>query len=238
MQPLIEQVQSSHEVAARCCRLCWLGRTRYEPVWQLQKRLLEERKLGRGQDVLLLTEHEPVYTLGRRGTSRNHLLESEAEIRRQGFDLFEVERGGDITFHGPGQLVGYPILDLRPFRPDVHYYLRQLEGVLIDTLADFGIEASAEPGMTGVWTPLGKIAALGVHIARWITMHGFALNVSTDLSNFRRIVPCGIAGRSVTSMSCLLGRPVTIQEARSRVQHHFLRRFHYEAFEGEHATAH
>jgi lipoyl(octanoyl) transferase len=170
------------------------GLVPYAEALDWQRRLAQDRIDGRlPHDVLLLLEHPPVVTLGR-ASHREHLLETE------GVEVVEVERGGDVTFHGPGQLVGYPILDLRQHRQDLHWYLRTLEQALIDGLADLGIPAERNSGYTGVWTRGRKIASIGVHVKQWVTWHGFALNVTTDLSAFDRIVPCGIPGVEMTSV--------------------------------------
>ena len=181
---------------SRVVDVVWLGRVPYGDALELQRRLALDRIAGRlSHDRLLLLEHPPVVTLGR--TSRAaHVL------RPEGVDQFEVERGGDVTYHGPGQLVGYPILDLTGYRQDLHWYLRTLEQTLIEALASLGISAERHPGFTGVWTAGGtrKIASIGVHVKQWVTWHGFALNVTTDLDAFDRIVPCGIAGVEMTSV--------------------------------------
>jgi len=169
---------------------------------------------------LLLTEHYPVYTIGKGGTEA-HLLVPSAELNRQGVEVFNTDRGGDITYHGPGQLVGYPILDLSRHYRDVHRYLRDLEEVLLRALADFGIAAGRNPGLTGVWVRQEKIAAIGVKVSRWITMHGFALNVHTDLGYFGKIIPCGIVNKGVTSMARVLGHPIDLPTVAERVVHHF-----------------
>jgi lipoyl(octanoyl) transferase len=191
-----------------------LGVVPYADGLELQARLVEERKAGRIPDQLLLLEHPPVITLGARvRQDRTHLLATPEALERAGIGLFEAGRGGDVTYHGPGQLVGYPILDLRPDRCDVHRYVRDLESVLIATAAHFGVVADRVPGLTGAWVDRSKLAAIGVRVSRWITSHGFAFNVATDLSHFDLIVPCGIRDRGVTSLSQLLGRAVTIAEA-------------------------
>jgi len=171
-----------------------LGRVPYLEGLELQRRLARERIDGRlDRDLLLLLEHPPVVTLGR-GAHAEHVL------RPEGIDVVEVERGGDVTYHGPGQLVGYPVFDLRGHRQDLHWYLRTLEQALIEGLALLGIPAGRNPGYTGVWTGGRKIASIGVHVKQWVTWHGFALNVSTDLGAFDRIVPCGIPGVEMTSV--------------------------------------
>ena len=211
-----------------------LGRLEYQPAWELQTRLHREvvdRKLAArrageaaptpGVHHLLFVEHPPVYTLGKSG-SPDHLLLSEAELEEQGFSFLRINRGGDITYHGPGQLVAYPIFDLDDFFHDVHRYVRSLEEVVIRTLHDFGLASERDPGFTGVWLagdparrqPRRKICAIGVHLSRWTTMHGLALNVRPNLTHFGNIVPCGIddPDRSVTSLSVELRRPVELEE--------------------------
>ena len=190
-----------------------LGCVDYAEALELQKALVEDRRAGRMGDTLLLLEHPPVLTLGvkTRGTSTN-IVASKEQLASAGVAVFETSRGGDVTYHGPGQLIGYPILDLRPDRCDVHKYVRDLEAALIVALRLFGIEGVRVPGLTGVWVgPSGreeKIAAIGVRISRWITSHGFALNVSTHLDHFGLIVPCGIRDRGVTSIARELGHDV------------------------------
>jgi lipoate-protein ligase B len=175
------------------------GRVPYRAALEWQRALAQERLAGRCHDLLLLLEHDPVVTLGR-------IAESGHLLRPDGIDVVEVERGGDVTYHGPGQLVGYPILDLTQFRQDLHWYLRTLEEALIHGLAGLGIAAGRESGRTGVWTSGRKIASIGVHVKRWVTWHGFALNVTTDLAAFDRIVPCGIPGVVMTSVEREAGR--------------------------------
>ena len=185
---------------SRVLDVVWLGRVPYGEALELQRRLALDRIAGRlRQDRLLLVEHPPVVTMGRTSQAA-HVLRSD------GLDVFEVERGGDVTYHGPGQLVGYPILNLAGFRRDLHWYLRTLEQALIDALATLGIPAHRHAGFTGVWTGGRKIASIGVHVKQWVTWHGFALNVSTDLQAFDRIVPCGIAGVEMTSVEREGGR--------------------------------
>jgi lipoyl(octanoyl) transferase len=195
-----------------------LGTIGYQAGLDLQAQLIEDRKAGRIPDQLLLLEHTPVITLGvRTRGDRSNVLASPDALAEYGVDLFETGRGGDVTYHGPGQLVGYPILDLKPDRCDVHRYVRDLEEVLIRAVADFGIASTRIPGLTGIWVGDQKLAAIGVRISRWVTSHGFALNVSTDLSRFGLIVPCGIADKGVTSMARLLDRSVDMDEVASRL---------------------
>jgi len=177
-----------------------IGRKSYKAVWDLQKEMQQQRINGNIEDTLILVEHDPVYTLGK-NANEDHLLQN----RDESVDVFNIERGGDITFHGPGQLVGYPILDLSNYKKSVSWYMRTLEQVLIDTLIEFKITAQRNDGLTGVWVGDEKIAALGVRISRWVTMHGFALNVNPDLSFYDGIIPCGIFDYGVTSMEQLLG---------------------------------
>jgi len=191
---------------SRTLELVDLGRRPYLDVLDLQRELCRRRMSGELEhDLLLLVEHEPVITLGR-GLRPTSLPIPAAALERRGVPVVEVERGGDVTYHGPGQLVGYPILDLRRHREDLHWYLRQLEETLILALDELGVPAERNPGLTGVWTRGRKIASLGIHVKQWITFHGFALNVSTDLSYFDLIVPCGIQGVVMTSVAQELGR--------------------------------
>ena len=172
-----------------------MGTTSYQEVWELQKDLQKQRISGDIEDTIILTEHKAVYTLGK-NASKNHLLQN----RDMTVDVFHVERGGDITFHGPGQLVGYPIINLKDYRPSITWYLRTLEQVIIDTLNNFSIYAFRRRGLTGVWVNDEKIAAMGVRISRWVTMHGFSLNVAPDLKFYEGIIPCGVFEYGVTSM--------------------------------------
>ena len=206
---------------------CWLvdlGLLPYLAAWELQQRLVEARKAGAIPDVLLLCEHPHVITLGRNG-KREHLRASDRLLAQMGVEFHASERGGDITYHGPGQIVGYPILDLAAHRRDVRWYVAQLEEVMIRASADFGVTARRVEERHGVWVdaPAGeeKLGALGVHLSRWVASHGFAYNVSTDLRYFDLIVPCGIAGARATSLERIVGRPVDAAAARARVAAHF-----------------
>jgi lipoyl(octanoyl) transferase len=182
-------------VSAKLLDVIVAGRTEYRAALEWQRALAHDRIAGRlAHDILLLLEHDPVVTLGRT-THPEHVLSPE------GVDVVEVERGGDVTFHGPGQLVGYPILDLNGYRTDLHWYLRTLEQALIEALGRLHIPAERSPGLTGVWTRGRKIASIGIHVKQWVTWHGFALNVTTDLAAFERIVPCGIPGVVMTSVA-------------------------------------
>ncbi|HEX2898420.1 MAG TPA: lipoyl(octanoyl) transferase LipB [Bacteroidia bacterium] len=213
------------------------GLTRYQEAWDRQDQLLGEgvviktnnRKFPDEpqqipQNHLIFCEHPHVYTLGKSGSVDNLLL-SEAQLTEKGIDFFKINRGGDITYHGPGQIVGYPIFDLEQFKPDIHDYLRKMEEACIRTLADYGIISGRIDGLTGVWLDIEgpdprKIMAIGVRCSRWITMHGFAFNVNTDLSLFDNIIPCGIDDKGVTSISKELGRPMDMEEVKGRMKAH------------------
>jgi lipoyl(octanoyl) transferase len=188
----------------------------------LQRELVEARRAERIPDVLLLLEHPPVVTLGVKGDGGRANIRAEASILAEhGIGVHESGRGGDVTYHGPGQIVGYPIVDLRPDRCDVHRYVRDLEEVMIRVCADYGVAAGRVQGLTGAWIGQGKVGAIGVRISRWITSHGFAFNVNTDLAHFGLIVPCGIRDREVTSLAREMRRPVDMAEAQGRVVRHF-----------------
>ena len=190
-----------------------LGVVGYDEATVLQRELVALRQEGRIADRLLLLEHPPVITLGVAAReSRENILAAPAELRRRRVEVRAARRGGDVTYHGPGQLVGYAVLRLAPDRRDVHRYVRDLEEVLIRTAARFGVVAGREPGLTGVWVGRDKLAAIGVRFSRWVTSHGFALNVATDLADFRLIRPCGIDGRGVTSLAALTGRAPSVDE--------------------------
>jgi lipoyl(octanoyl) transferase len=213
------------------CAWTDLGLTGYAAALERQRAGVELRKRGEIPDQLLLVEHPHVITMGRNAKPEN-LLAGQEHLSRAGVAFFSTDRGGDVTYHGPGQLVGYPILDLRHWKRDVAAYLRALEQALIGALAEFGIAASRADGMTGVWVETrsapAKIAALGVHLSRWVTSHGFALNISTDLRYFQYIVPCGLAGKPVTSMERLLGRDPGRERVVAAVVEHFGRTFQRE----------
>jgi lipoyl(octanoyl) transferase len=193
----------------RILEVQWLGTVPYAEGVDLQKRLVEQRQLDAIPDQLLLLEHPPVITLGvKTRDDRTHIVATPQTLEDEGVEVVESGRGGDVTYHGPGQLVGYPILDLRPDRCDVHRYVRDLEETLIQAVGRFDVVAERMPGLTGVWVGEKKLAAIGVRIARWITSHGFALNVTTKLEHFDLIVPCGIADKGVTSLEHLTGRHI------------------------------
>jgi lipoyl(octanoyl) transferase len=204
-----------------------LGRVPYADALDLQRSLVDERKADRIPDTLLLLEHPHVLTLGvKTAGARANILAAPERLSELGVEVFEAGRGGDVTYHGPGQIVGYPILGLRPDRQDVHRYVRDLEDVMIRVAADFGIGAMRIRGLTGIWVegaqgPEAKLGAIGIRISRWVTSHGFAFNVNTDLEFFRLIVPCGITDRGVTSLERLLGRTQDVAEVEARFVHHF-----------------
>lgn len=223
-----------------------LGRRAYKDVWDYQERLLKQNadiksnaRLSGAEtspvdlpttNYLLFVEHDPVYTLGKNGKDA-HVLINEEERLQKGISYYHINRGGDITFHGPQQLVGYPILDLEKFRSDLGWYLRSLEQVIIDVMAEYGLKGERSPGETGVWLDPDvpgkerKICAMGIKCSRWITMHGFAFNINPDLDYFNYIVPCGIVGKQVTSMQKELGRAVPMEEVMEKVKKHFARIF-------------
>src|SRR6201991_2762378 len=191
----------------RLCEVRWLGLTTYADGLRMQERAVEQLREAGGREQLLLLEHPHVFTLGR-GADASNILADEQKLQSHSIEVYETGRGGDVTYHGLGQLVGYPIINLKPDRCDVHRYVRDLEEVLIRTIGDYGIRAARIAGLTGVWVGDEKVAAIGVRIARWITSHGFALNVNTDLRYFNLIIPCGISDRGVTSVARLLSRPI------------------------------
>ena len=208
-----------------------LGVVAYAEALELQEQLVELRKAGEIPDQLLLLQHPPVITFGvRTRNDRSHVLATPAVLEEEGVEIFETGRGGDVTYHGPGQLVGYPILDLRPDRCDVHRYVRDLEAVLIRTAATLGVVAGRSQGLTGAWVGSEKLAAIGVRIARWVTSHGFAFNVTTNLSHFGLIVPCGITDKGVTSLERLLGRAVPMAEVESAAIEAFAEVFERQPF--------
>jgi lipoyl(octanoyl) transferase len=212
----------------RRCEVRHCGRVRYAEAFAMQRDLVNRRKRGEIPDQLLFVEHPHVITLGRNGRMEN-LLASEEVIVRAGIQFCETDRGGDITYHGPGQIVGYPIFDLRDWKRDVAEYLRAMEQAIIDALSEFGIESRREPGATGVWTAAGKICAIGVHISRWVTSHGFALNHATDLSYFQYIVPCGLT-KPVTSMRAL-NRMTSRPDVEAALTREFSKQFDFEMIE-------
>ena len=207
-------------IAMRKIDILDLGARPYKEVWDLQKELVEKRRNGQINDTLILVEHEPVYTLGK-SADENHILQhTPREVK-----TYRIERGGDVTFHGPGQLVGYPILDLHNYKKSISGYMRSLEQLIIDTLVEYEITAERKDGLTGVWVGDEKIAALGVRVTRWITMHGFALNVTPDLTYYSGIIPCGIFEYGVTSMFKLLTDEVAVDSVKQVLIEKFMNQF-------------
>ena len=197
-----------------------LGISEFKDTWNLQKELQEKRILGEIEDQLILVEHPAVYTLGK-NASKEHILK-----RKEGVSIIQTDRGGNITFHGPGQLVGYPILDLNFYKRSITWYMRELEQLMIDVLKEYGIEGSTKKGLTGTWVKDHKIAALGVRISRWVTMHGFSLNINPDLSYYQDIIPCGIQEYGVTSMAMIMGEEVpSMDEVKIKMVDYFKNRF-------------
>jgi lipoyl(octanoyl) transferase len=197
-----------------------LGLTDYNSTWQLQKQVNTYKQQNSCSDIIITTQHNHVYTLGKSG-NRNHLLADSSEMKKQGITYFEIDRGGDLTYHGPGQLVCYPIFDLNNYYRDAHRYLRDLEEVIVRTLKHYGIVSYKDEEFTGVWVGEEKICAIGIKVSRWVTMHGLAFNINNDLSFFNRIIPCGIFHKGVTSMKKILGRETDIEEVQSIVLQNF-----------------
>jgi lipoyl(octanoyl) transferase len=199
-----------------------LGLIGYQEALALQRELVEERRADRIPDLLLLLQHPPVITLGvRTEIARTNVVATSERLAELGIEVHETGRGGDVTYHGPGQIVGYPILDLRPDRCDVHKYVRDLEEVMIRACTDYGISAGRIAGLTGTWVGAEKIGAIGIRISRWITSHGFAFNVRTDLDHFKLIVPCGLSDRGVTSLERVTGRTIAVDEVEDALVHRF-----------------
>jgi len=207
-----------------------LGLIGYKEAWDLQYEIFNLRVKNEINDILLLLEHPHTYTLGKTA-DRNNLVSNNAELNEKKISVFDIDRGGDITYHGPGQIVGYPIIDLNNWQKDTHKYLRALEEVIIKTMNHFDIEGSRKKGLTGVWINDKKIAAIGIKVSRWVTMHGFALNVNTDLSLFNGIIPCGIKDKAVTSMESELGKNFDIAEVKSILTDEFKKIFNYDSID-------
>ena len=213
-------ITQPENIAMRKIDILDLGVRSYKKVWDLQKELVKKRQNGQINDTLILVEHEPVYTLGK-NADENHILQHTP----RNVKTYQIERGGDVTFHGPGQLVGYPILDLHNYKKSISWYMNSLEQLIIDTLAEFSVTAERKEGLTGVWVGDEKIAALGVRVTRWITMHGFALNVKPDLAYYSGIIPCGIFEYGVTSMARILTDDVTVDSVKQVLIEKFLNQF-------------
>ncbi len=204
-----------------------LGRIKYKQAWDLQKNFVKLRYQLEISDTLIVCEHDPVLTMGR-GTDKNNLLVSKDILRKKSVDLFEIERGGDITFHGPGQIIMYPIIDLRNREKDTHKYLRDLESIVISALGELNLKASIKKGLTGIWVDDFKVGAIGVAVSKWITYHGLALNINTDLDYFKLINPCGITEYPVGSLSTLLKKPVSMADMSDLLTNHFINYFGYD----------
>lgn len=218
-----QDARNTSSVEARVSASGWLlqlGRLAYREAWALQGRAVAKRVAGEIPDLLILVEHPHVYTLGRGGHAENVLRDASAPPD-QSAEVLWVDRGGDVTYHGPGQIVGYPIIHLDRLGKDTHQHLRRLEEVILRTLADFGLEGRRDPAYTGVWVGDEKVAAIGVRVSRWVTSHGFALNVDPNLDYFGQIIPCGIRDKGVTSLARLLGRPITNREVEPFLARHF-----------------
>ena len=213
-------ITQPENIAMRKIDILDLGVKSYKKVWNLQKELVKKRQNGQINDTLILVEHEPVYTLGKNG-DENHILQHTP----RNVKTYQIERGGDVTFHGPGQLVGYPILDLHNYKKSINWYMRGLEQLIINTLAEFMVSAERKEGLTGVWVGDEKIAALGVRVTRWITMHGFSLNVTPDLTYYSGIIPCGIFEYGVTSMARILTDEVTVNSVKQVLIEKFINQF-------------
>jgi lipoate-protein ligase B len=211
----------------RKCTVLQPGRLAYGPAYQLQRQLIEIVRKDRARAFLILVEHAPVLTIGRRGTDRS-IRVPRATLKREGIEVFEVDRGGDVTYHGPGQIVGYPILALDGKRRDVHQYLRSLEALLIRTVARLGVRAERRKGFTGVWVGQRKLASIGVGFTSWICFHGFALNVDPNMRHFELIHPCGLPGVQMTSLAELTGRRVSLAEVNERLLPEFAAEFEFD----------
>jgi len=207
-----------------------LGKAGYKQIWDLQKKIHLHKQNSKTDDIIITVEHEPVYTLGKTG-SRDHILISDDEMREKEISYYEIDRGGDITYHGPGQLVVYPILDLNNYYKDTHRYLRELEETVILTLNELGIDSHREEEFTGVWVGEEKICAIGIKVSRWITMHGIAFNINTDLSYFDKIIPCGIFHKGVTSIEKILGEEFDLQIIQDKFLKNFMKVFKIESTE-------
>jgi len=213
-------ITQTDNIAMNIIDILDLGVSPFKTVWDLQKELVKKRQNGQINDTLILAEHEPVYTLGK-NADENHILQNPPRDVK----TYQIERGGDVTFHGPGQLVGYPILDLHNYNKSISCYMRSLEQLIIDTLAEFTVTAERKDGLTGVWVGDEKIAALGVRVTRWITMHGFSLNVTPDLTYYSSIIPCGIFEYGVTSMARILTDEVTVDSVKQVLIEKFMNVF-------------
>ncbi|HKJ81203.1 MAG TPA: lipoyl(octanoyl) transferase LipB [Ignavibacteriaceae bacterium] len=210
----------------RKLNFCDLNFIDYKEAWDLQKEVLTLRSDGKVNDVLFLLEHPHTYTLGKVADKRN-LISSKEYLEKNKISVYDIDRGGDITYHGPGQIVGYPIIDLKSWVMDTHKYLRALEEVIIETCAEYGVKGTRNPKYTGVWIEDRKIAAIGIKVSRWITMHGFAFNINTDLDLFNGIIPCGISDKEVTSLGKEINKDISISEVKEKLVNNFKSIFEY-----------
>jgi lipoyl(octanoyl) transferase len=216
-----------NQSTSKVLKYCDPGFIDYDKAWRLQKAIFDKRLKGEIDDVLLLLEHPNTYTLGKTA-KREHLVGSEEYLKENNFSIYDIDRGGDITYHGPGQIVGYPIIDLNNWKKDTHLYLRSLEETIMLTCKDYGLDTERNEKYTGVWIKDRKIAAIGIKVSRWITMHGFAFNINTDLSHFNGIIPCGIRDKDVTSLKREFNKPFEISEVKILLVKHFGEIFRYD----------
>ena len=214
---------------SRIFEYCDLGKIDYQEAWDLQKSIFDLRTKNEIEDILFLLEHPHTYTLGK-VADKNNLVYNKQELEEKEITVFDIDRGGDITYHGPGQIVGYPIIDLKNWKQDTHLYLRNLEEVLVRTCADYGLSTGRKEKYTGVWVEERKICAIGIKVSRWITMHGFAFNVNTDLNLFNGIIPCGINDKEVTSLKKELKREFDLEEVKDNIIKHFKDIFGYDEY--------
>ena len=214
----------------RVLKYCDLGLIDYQEAWDIQKHIFEKRYQDKIADVLFLLEHPHTYTLGK-VADKNHLIGSDEFLKKNKISIYDIDRGGDITYHGPGQIVGYPIINLNEWQKDTHKYLRSLEEVLIKVCEEYGLKAERNPKYTGVWVKDKKIAAIGIKVSRWITMHGFAFNVNTNLDLFQGIIPCGINDKDVTSLEKELGGRIDLLKIKSLIKNAFMKIFNYKSVE-------
>ncbi|MBI9070735.1 MAG: lipoyl(octanoyl) transferase LipB [Melioribacteraceae bacterium] len=222
-------MQMEKQYTSREFDYCDLGLIAYDKCWDLQKDIFSKRVKSEIKDTLFLLEHPHTYTLGKTA-NRANLIGTEEFLKQKGVSVFDIDRGGDITYHGPGQIVGYPIISLTDWKKDTHLYLRNLEEIIIMTCAEYGLETGRKEEFTGVWLGERKIAAIGIKISKWVTMHGFAFNINPDLSLFGGIVPCGITDKAVTSLSKELGREIPLSEVKGKLLNNFKKVFDYENF--------
>ncbi len=223
-------MHTENQSISRVIKYCDLGFIDYDKAWRLQKAIFDKRLKGEIEDIFLLLEHPNTYTLGK-VAKREHLVGSEDYLKENNFSVYDIDRGGDITYHGPGQIVGYPIINLTDWKQDTHLYLRSLEETIIQTCREYGLETGRKEEYTGVWIEERKIAAIGIKVSRWITMHGFAFNINTNLDFFNGIIPCGIKDKEVTSLQREFKRIFEISEVKSLLLKHFAEIFRYDVIQ-------